>query len=470
MTPQEQHDDTQRGPAAPAPEQLRARAIAQGRREGRRRRTRSIRRSIWGTTAALFVAAFLGVYVQLASGNDPALNAAAKRESAKALTASSGSSSSSKATAAASEEARRSETQGRRRESRRGETQSAGKRSRGTRKRRSEQLESVERHRRHERERRILEQRERQRIERSLERRILRLLQRRKRIELAVLRRHLPVMSAGEAIERFPCFGGSCGVIVSGDAPGRSAAAAVARAREQLLEWHEGFSRFLPESELSRLNEDPRERVPVSPLMAYLASTRTLRGGAERRARRRHPARRAARGGLRARSARAAAAAARARARPRAQAGDGIARAALARAARRPARGGRDPPARAPAGQWRAREGPVRRCARREPRRARVLRRRLRRRPRDRRHGGPAPPRRGPEPVRRQRAARLRARGGGYRHERASAAAHGSAPTGARPTTCSTRRRACRPSRVWSRRPRSRPPPCSPRSTRRPRC
>ncbi len=80
-------------------------------------------------------------------------------------------------------------------------------------------------------------------------------------------------MSGAEAVERFPCFGGSCAVLVSGEAAGRSAARAASRAQQQLLEWHESFSRFEPESELSRLNSDARERVPVSPLMAYLAST-----------------------------------------------------------------------------------------------------------------------------------------------------------------------------------------------------
>jgi thiamine biosynthesis lipoprotein len=35
-----------------------------------------------------------------------------------------------------------------------------------------------------------------------------------------------------------------------------------------MLEWHQQFSRFEPDSELSRLNADPRETVPVSPVMA----------------------------------------------------------------------------------------------------------------------------------------------------------------------------------------------------------
>jgi hypothetical protein len=44
-----------------------------------RRRTRKIRRSVAGLTLGLFTAAFLAVYVQLASGHDPALTANAGR-------------------------------------------------------------------------------------------------------------------------------------------------------------------------------------------------------------------------------------------------------------------------------------------------------------------------------------------------------------------------------------------------------
>jgi FAD:protein FMN transferase len=71
-----------------------------------------------------------------------------------------------------------------------------------------------------------------------------------------------------ESAETFACFGGRCSVHVGGP---RSAEAAAA-AREALLSWHERFSRFLPASELSALNADPREDVPVSPLMARLAA------------------------------------------------------------------------------------------------------------------------------------------------------------------------------------------------------
>ena len=47
--------------------------------------------------------------------------------------------------------------------------------------------------------------------------------------------------------------------------------------RLTLLEWHERFSRFLADSELTRLNLDPRERVPASPLMLRFATGRSSR-------------------------------------------------------------------------------------------------------------------------------------------------------------------------------------------------
>jgi FAD:protein FMN transferase len=83
----------------------------------------------------------------------------------------------------------------------------------------------------------------------------------------ALERDHEVVMSAlaptAEELDTFDCFGGTCTVIVSGD----GAAAALAVARERLLGWHEQFSRFRPDSELSRLNRDPRTVVPVSPML-----------------------------------------------------------------------------------------------------------------------------------------------------------------------------------------------------------
>jgi thiamine biosynthesis lipoprotein len=66
--------------------------------------------------------------------------------------------------------------------------------------------------------------------------------------------------------DAFACFGSQCTVIVADTRP-HDAAAAVVLARRRLLEWHERFSRFLPDSELTRLNADPLATVAVSPLM-----------------------------------------------------------------------------------------------------------------------------------------------------------------------------------------------------------
>jgi len=77
-------------------------------------------------------------------------------------------------------------------------------------------------------------------------------------------------VSGPEAIETFPCFGGEATVGVVGRGPGGSAGEAARLARSRLLEWHAQFSRFAPDSELSRLNADPRETVPVSVVMARL--------------------------------------------------------------------------------------------------------------------------------------------------------------------------------------------------------
>ncbi len=73
-----------------------------------------------------------------------------------------------------------------------------------------------------------------------------------------------------EVRRTFECFGGLVGVAVLGPAsmqPERAAAAAEAR----LLAAHRRLSRFLPGSELSRLNRDPRGRVPASPSLLRLA-------------------------------------------------------------------------------------------------------------------------------------------------------------------------------------------------------
>ena len=84
MPPTDTRTNGNDGGEQPSPDQskLRARAVARGRVEAMRRRASRIRRSVAAATIALFVAAFLGVYVQLASGHDPALDAAAKRRAA----------------------------------------------------------------------------------------------------------------------------------------------------------------------------------------------------------------------------------------------------------------------------------------------------------------------------------------------------------------------------------------------------
>lgn len=79
-------------------------------------------------------------------------------------------------------------------------------------------------------------------------------------------------LGTGEQLERFDCFGGSCSVLVSGADGERSAAAAARDARRCLLEWHGRFSRFFADSEISLLNEDPREEVPASETLLRLAA------------------------------------------------------------------------------------------------------------------------------------------------------------------------------------------------------
>jgi thiamine biosynthesis lipoprotein len=80
------------------------------------------------------------------------------------------------------------------------------------------------------------------------------------------------LLDTGEQLERFECFGGTCSVLVSGEHGARSARDAVAAARRSLLAWHERFTRFEPDSELSLLNEDARAEVPASELLVRLAA------------------------------------------------------------------------------------------------------------------------------------------------------------------------------------------------------
>jgi FAD:protein FMN transferase len=86
---------------------------------------------------------------------------------------------------------------------------------------------------------------------------------------------------SGEVLESFECFGGRCAVRV-GDPDGETARWAAARARQALLDAHLTLSRFDPDSELSRLNRDPRSEVPASPLLRRVvaaALTAGLRSG-----------------------------------------------------------------------------------------------------------------------------------------------------------------------------------------------
>lgn len=71
-----------------------------------------------------------------------------------------------------------------------------------------------------------------------------------------------------EATRTFTCFGGNTTVSVLGAGPLGEPHEAVIAARDQLLRWHAAFSRFKPESELSRLNRDERTTVAVSTIMA----------------------------------------------------------------------------------------------------------------------------------------------------------------------------------------------------------
>ncbi|HEY4450309.1 MAG TPA: FAD:protein FMN transferase [Solirubrobacteraceae bacterium] len=79
-------------------------------------------------------------------------------------------------------------------------------------------------------------------------------------------------MSApSESSASFACFGSTCAALVIGRGPHGSAEEAVAAVERRLLAWHERFSRFLPDSEISALNRDPRSQVPASAMMLALA-------------------------------------------------------------------------------------------------------------------------------------------------------------------------------------------------------
>jgi thiamine biosynthesis lipoprotein len=71
-----------------------------------------------------------------------------------------------------------------------------------------------------------------------------------------------------ESANKFTCFGGGCVVFVDGAGPAGTPEEAVAAATGPLLAWHAQFSRFTTDSELAMVNRDPRERLPVTPMMA----------------------------------------------------------------------------------------------------------------------------------------------------------------------------------------------------------
>jgi thiamine biosynthesis lipoprotein len=80
-----------------------------------------------------------------------------------------------------------------------------------------------------------------------------------------------------EAHRSFACFGGTVTIHVRAEDDARSAAAAE-QARRFSLDSHDRLSRFIPDSELSRLNRDPRAEVPATPLLRSLAAAVAIAG------------------------------------------------------------------------------------------------------------------------------------------------------------------------------------------------
>jgi thiamine biosynthesis lipoprotein len=84
---------------------------------------------------------------------------------------------------------------------------------------------------------------------------------------------------SAEAHRSFACFGGTAAIHVRGTST-VSGEEMADRAQERLLDAHRRLSRFSDESELTRLNRDPREEVPATPLMRALASAVATAGSA----------------------------------------------------------------------------------------------------------------------------------------------------------------------------------------------
>jgi FAD:protein FMN transferase len=80
------------------------------------------------------------------------------------------------------------------------------------------------------------------------------------------------VTASAETRIEFACFGSRAAVYVGGRASdGHPARFAARRARRELLAVHARLSRFLPDSELSHLNSDPRPTARASALLRRLA-------------------------------------------------------------------------------------------------------------------------------------------------------------------------------------------------------
>jgi len=82
---------------------------------------------------------------------------------------------------------------------------------------------------------------------------------------------------SAEVHRSFDCFGGTASVHVRA-ASIEEGERAVVQARSHLLEAHRRLSRFRGDSELTRLNLDPRREVPATPLMRRLAAAVVVAG------------------------------------------------------------------------------------------------------------------------------------------------------------------------------------------------
>jgi FAD:protein FMN transferase len=82
---------------------------------------------------------------------------------------------------------------------------------------------------------------------------------------------------SAETTLRFDCFGATASVHVGGASTTQSAEAA-ARSQERLLAVHRSLSRFIPDSELSRLNRSPLTAVAAGPLLCSLARAAVAAG------------------------------------------------------------------------------------------------------------------------------------------------------------------------------------------------